>query len=91
MQYTLTVDLSASYYVAIRYTASVSGSKIRLLVNDLSVTDSVELPLTGTTPSWKSVVLKNIELKKGTQKLKLMIEKGGANIGFMQFLVSKKH
>lgn len=90
MQYTLTVDSSASYDVDIRYAASVAGSKIKLQINDKDITNVVELPLTGTSQSWKNIVINNIKLQKGTQKLKLMIEKGGVNLGFMQFSVSKR-
>jgi endoglucanase len=89
MQYTLTVDLSAVYNVEIRYASLVSGSKIRLQVNDTDVTQDVELPLTGTAQSWNSVVINNVELKKGSQKLKLIIEKGGAKIEFMRFSLTK--
>lgn len=85
MQYTLEVGLSANYDVAIRYAASISGSKIRLQVNGINVSNIVELPLTGTKQSWNDIVINNIKLLKGTQKLRLIFEKGGANIGFMQF------
>ncbi|NWJ50219.1 MAG: cellulase family glycosylhydrolase [Bacteroidetes bacterium] len=89
MQYTLEVGLSANYDVAIRYAASISGSKIRLQVNGINVSNIVELPLTGTKQSWNDIVINNIKLLKGTQRLRLIFEKGGANIGFMQFSISK--
>lgn len=89
MQYTLVVDKSATYDVEIRYATSDPGSEIKLQVNGKDATNVVELPLTGSKQSWKSMVINNIKLQKGTQKLKLIIEKGGLNIGFLQFSVSK--
>jgi hypothetical protein len=89
MQYTLMVDLTGDYNIEIRYATPSSGSKIKLQINNIDVTPTVNLPVTGSTQSWENLSINNIKLKKGEQKLKLLIEKGGANIGFMKFSICK--
>ena len=89
LQYTLMVDLTTTYDIQIRYKTAAAGSKIKLQVNDQDVVNGVELPMDGTIQSWKNITFHNIKINKGTQKLKLIFEKGGANIEFMQFSISK--
>ncbi len=89
LQYTLEVDSSAVYSVSVHYAAPADG-KLTLKVNDAPQTGVVTLPATGDYGNWKTFAIDNVVLYEGTQKLKLMIEQGGFNVGFLQFTISKK-
>jgi endoglucanase len=89
LQYTLEVDSTAAYNVTVRY-ASTAATKIKLLVNGNDQTSDIELTLTGAFNTWSSRVVNDVMLYKGTQKLKLYFVKGGANISFLKFSLSKK-
>jgi endoglucanase len=91
MQYTVDVDSSAVYAVKIRYACSSSkGSSIRLRCNGTDLTGSLSLPTTGGDKTWKYLSVNDVVLYKGKQKITLYIEKGGANLGFLKFDISKK-
>ncbi len=90
MQYTLTVDSSASYQVTLRYASSGTGAKVKLNLNGADITESLELSSTGGNQVWNNRIIDNVVLYKGTQRLRLEIEKGGANLGFLTFALNKK-
>lgn len=90
MQYTADVDSTAAYSVNIRYASLASGSAIRLFVNDAPVTASVSLPVTGGYQNWANYTLNDLVLYKGKQRIKLMFDKGGANLGYLDFTLQKK-
>ncbi len=90
MQYTLDVDSSAVYDIIIRYAASNSNSKIILNLNGANVSQSTTLNSTGGTQTWGNKTINDVVLYKGKQKLKLIFEKGGANLGNLSFALKKK-
>lgn len=90
LQYTARVDSTAAYNVKIRYANLNAASKIRLLVNDADVSGSVSLPATGGYYSWSVFTITDVILYKGRQKIKVIFEKGGANLGYMDFILQKK-
>ncbi|HEY9044367.1 MAG TPA: carbohydrate-binding protein [Ohtaekwangia sp.] len=89
LQYTLQADSSAVYDIAIRYGALTGTSKVKIVI-DGATAASVTLPATGGIQVWKNQVLPGIILYKGTHKLRFIFEKGGANVGFLKFTLSKK-
>jgi len=90
LQYTVDVDSSAVYAVQFRYSSPGSASKVRLQVNDADVTGSVSLPSTGGYQSWATMTINDVVLYKGTQKLKVIFEKGGSNFSSIGFFLAKK-
>ncbi len=88
LQYTADVDSTAAYNVQLRY-AGPAGSKIRLLCNEADISGVMALPSSGGTQSWSSALFQDVILYKGSQKLRVLFEKGGVNFGFLDFLVSK--
>jgi hypothetical protein len=90
MQYTANVDSSAAYSVNLRYAISGSTSKIKLQMNDADVTGTISIPNSGGYQTWANLTIDDLVLYQGQQKLKVVFEKGGANFGFMGFLLSKK-
>ncbi|HYG20828.1 MAG TPA: carbohydrate-binding protein [Ohtaekwangia sp.] len=90
VQYTVGVDSGAAYNVTIRYSASGNAAKIRLSNGSNSISPVIALPSTGGFQTWKDHVISDVVLPKGPQRLRLHFEKGGANVSFLQFTLSKK-
>lgn len=90
MLYTLDVDSSAVYDITIRYAASNNLGRIMLNLNGSNITTSTALSSTGTLQTWGNKTISDVVLYKGKQKLKLLFEKGGANVGFFTFTLKKK-
>jgi endoglucanase len=90
LQYTVTVDTSAAYTVKVRYAVANSTSRIRLSVNGKDITEAINLPSTGSNSTWSTFTIPDVILEKGTQKIRLHFDKGGANVGYLAFETSKK-
>lgn len=90
LQYTANVDSSAVYAVTLRYGALSTGCKIRLLVNNADITGSVAVPATGGYSTWGNLVINDVILYKGQQKIRILFEKGGANLSTIGFALQKK-
>ncbi|HYF70449.1 MAG TPA: carbohydrate-binding protein, partial [Ohtaekwangia sp.] len=90
MQYTVTVDSSAAYTLSIRYAASTGAGKIKLTIEGTDKTAIIDLPATGGNKSWATKSVNDVILHKGIQKIRVMIIKGGANLGFLKFALSKE-
>jgi len=88
MQYTTQVDSLAGYDILINYLPPASTSKLKITVNDQTVVPSTLLPFNGA--GWNSLILHDIILPKGIQKLKSIIDKGGMKLGFMTLSYSNK-
>ncbi len=89
LQYTAYVDSTAAYNVQLRY-AGPSGSKIKLLSNEADITGVLPVPSSGGYQSWTYFNINDVILYKGIQKLKIVFEKGGINLGFFDISLSKK-
>ena len=90
MQYTAQVDSTAVYDVKFRYATTLTGSTVKLKVNDADVSDGYSLPSTGSYGTWANSVLNDVVLYKGLQMIKVFYEVGGANFSLMEFSLSKK-
>lgn len=88
MQYTSQVDSLSGYNISINYSSESSGAKLKITVNDQTIAPSTILPSTGG--AWNSIILHDIIIPKGTQKIKGIIDKGGMKLGSMTFAYSNK-
>ena len=89
LQFTAETDSTAAYTVQVRY-AGLSGSIIRLTADEVDITGELPVPSSGGYQTWKDFIINNVILYKSTQKLKVIFEKGGINLGFLQFSISGK-
>ncbi|MEI6888934.1 MAG: carbohydrate-binding protein [Bacteroidales bacterium] len=89
LQYTANVDSTAAYTVQFHY-ASLPGPEIKLSANDAGITPTLTVPSSGGMQTWKDLAVNDVILYKGSQKLKLVFEKGGINLGFIRFSISGK-
>jgi endoglucanase len=88
--YTVQVDSTGGYTINIRYAASVNTSAIRIFIDGVDRSGVIQLPSTNTNLNWKTIAVNDVLLEKGTRKIKVLFEKGGANFSFMKFVLSKK-
>ncbi len=89
LQYTIAVDSTAAYNIRLRY-AGLSGSEIKLTVNQGDISGIQSMPSTGGSQTWNNLAINDVILYKGVQKLRMFFEKGGINFGFLGFTLSKK-
>jgi endoglucanase len=88
--FTLTVDSTAAYTIAVRYATPSTTSGIKLNIDGEDKTSAIILPSTDGYNVWNTHVINDIVFNKGKQKLKFIIQKGGANISYLKFTLSKK-
>lgn len=86
LKYTVAVDSSAAYRFTIRY---AGGGVLHLEADGVPITGQVELPATGAYDQWQEVVVEDVLLKAGTRELKVVIDKGGMNLNYFSFLLTK--
>jgi endoglucanase len=90
LQYTIKVDSSAAYNITLRYATLDNTGKIKLRLDGAALTETITLASTGGYQTWGNQTISNVVLYRGTHTFRFHIEKGGANIGYMKFALSKK-
>ena len=90
LQYTVEVKSKTTFDVAIRYTSEASGGKLYLEDENGRISETITIPSSGGINNWKTVTLKNVILKQGTNKVKVRFEKGNFNLNFLEFKKAKK-
>lgn len=85
LQYTVDVKAKTTFDVAIRYSSDAAGGKLYLEDENGKISETITIPSSGGLNSWKTVTLKNVSLKQGTNKIKVRFEKGNFNLNFLEF------
>lgn len=88
MQYTINVAQAGLFDINVR-TASNSVGEVNFLINNATAADNILLQNTDSDKDWKTTIVKNIHLKKGINKFKMMAIKGGFKLNYFQFVSSK--
>lgn len=88
LQYTINVANTGLFDVNIR-TANDSGA-INLIIND-AVVKNVLLLKTAGYKDWQNTSIKNIQFKKGINRFKIFVLKGGFKLNYFQFITSEKN
>ncbi|MDQ0064311.1 cellulase family glycosylhydrolase [Chryseobacterium lathyri] len=83
LQYTIDTKFEKNYSFSIRYAGKNDGG-IRLEDASGKLLAKVSLPSTGGDENWKTVSIKNVPLKKGTNKIRLHFESGGSNLNYFE-------
>ncbi|WP_318345502.1 cellulase family glycosylhydrolase [Flagellimonas baculiformis] len=83
--FTVKVEKTGTYAMDVRYASTEGTGKLHLKVDGTSSSDSAVLPATGGTASYKTATLSGIDLKEGTHKIKVIFEKGGFNLNYLEF------
>tara|TARA_R110000868_G_scaffold67582_5_gene200428 strand:+ start:5735 stop:7480 length:1746 start_codon:yes stop_codon:yes gene_type:complete len=90
LQFTVDSKIKNSYDVAIRYASSTMGGKLHLEMENGKKSSSITLPSTGGDAVWKTVVLHGVDLNNGTNKIKVVFDKGGFNLNYLEFIPNNK-
>lgn len=88
--FTTEVSKQKVFTVTVRYSSANSEGKLHLETENGNQSESIVLPVTGSDDNWKTVVLSGIKLKKSSNKVKVIFEKGGFNLNYLDFKKSKK-
>ena len=67
--------------------SDTDGAKLSIETANTSATK--EIPNTGGLKKWQVITVKNIQLKAGSNKLKVNADKGGYNLHSLQFWLAK--
>ncbi|WP_163397955.1 cellulase family glycosylhydrolase [Flavobacterium fluviatile] len=87
--FTTEVSKQKVFNVAIRYSSAKSEGKLHLETEYGSKSESILLTPTGSDDNWKTIILSNVVLNSGTNKIKAIFEKGGFNLNYLEFNTEK--
>jgi len=85
LQYTVSVEKAGSYKIAATVAAAADSGRLSLLCDDKPVAQEIVIPATGGTTSWQVIGLKDVELPKGTHRLRIVASKGGFDLDQLSF------
>lgn len=83
LQYTLQSKGDKNYTLDLRYSAA-NDAKIRIETASGKVLATLSLTSTGGNESWKTVSVKNINLQKGENKIRIVFENDGVNLNYLE-------
>ncbi len=90
LQFTVDVKKESSFDVDVRFSSEKEGGKLYLEVEGVKISESIELPFPEGLMAWKTVTLKNVNLKQGINKIRVHFERGNFNLNFLEFKKSDK-
>lgn len=83
LQYTIYSKTDKSYTFDIRY-AAANDSKIKIETASGKTLAEVSLLSTGGNESWKTISVKNINLQKGENRIRIIFENDGVNLNYFE-------
>ena len=87
--FTTEVSKQKVFKVAIRYSSINSKGKLYLETENGIKSKSIVLPATGSDDNWKTIILSDVNINSGTNKIKVVFEKGGFNLNYLEFNTQK--
>ncbi|GAA4209223.1 hypothetical protein GCM10022289_34370 [Pedobacter jeongneungensis] len=86
LQYTVNVAQRGTYTLKLNTAADNADGKITILIDGKEVAKAVAVPDTGNAKKFMPFEIKNIALKAGRQKIKVLAATGGYNFSYIQFV-----
>jgi endoglucanase len=86
LQYTIYVLESGRYNLVFTVAAKNGDGLLSAKDGNTSLAENIQIPTTGETENWKTVMATNIELNKGVHKLRIYAVKGGYNFAAISFV-----
>ena len=82
-----TVELASAkvFDVDVRFSSSKAVGKLYLEDENGRISKTMTIPFSGGFNKWQTLTLKNVVLKKGTNKIKVHFEKGNFNLNYLEF------
>jgi endoglucanase len=84
LSFTVTVNREGSFRISARVAVSNNTGSMKLMWDDVPVADGVTVDRTGGSQAWETVSLGSVNLTRGKHTLKVLAEKGGFNLGFIE-------
>jgi hypothetical protein len=86
LQYIIDLDKAQTFDIAIRFSSKNADGKLFLEdEKGRKLSQMISIPKSGVTGKWDTVVLKNVTLKEGINKVRVHFEKGGFNLNYLEF------
>jgi hypothetical protein len=86
LQYIIDLDKAQTFDIAIRFSSKNADGKLFLEdEKGRKLSQMISIPKSGATGKWDTVVLKNVTLKEGINKVRVHFEKGGFNLNYLEF------
>jgi len=86
LQYTVNVAQKGNYTLKINTAADQDAGRISILIDGKTVAKAVAVPNTGDGKKFATFEIKNLTLKAGTQKIRVLATAGGYNFSYIQFV-----
>ena len=85
LAYTVNTTKPGKYTIDIRYANGNETGKLSVTDDKGNKLGSIDLPNTSGDQVWKTIRLKNIDIKATKEKLKFYVDKGGFNLNYFEF------
>ena len=86
LQYTVNVSQRGTYTLKINAAADNTSGRMTIMIDNKVVAKDIAVPNTGDHKKFATFAVKNIVLKAGKQKIKVLADAGGYNFGYIQFV-----
>ncbi len=86
LQYTVNVAQKGNYTLKINTAADQDAGRISILIDGKTVAKAVAVPNTGDAKKFATFEIKNLALKAGKQKIRVLAADGGYNFSYIQFV-----
>ncbi|MEZ4840483.1 MAG: cellulase family glycosylhydrolase [Flavobacteriaceae bacterium] len=87
--FTVNVKKAKTYNVAIQYACENKDGKLHLEIDGKIMSKPITLTSTKSEDKYKTVVLPKIKMKEGTHKIKVVFDKGGFVLNYLDFYEDK--
>ena len=84
-QYTINVTQGGTYDLLVRIASQESGGKIQFYLDNATLTDLIDVPVTGGWQNWQTLRIQNVEIPAGPHKFVARFYFGGFNINYINF------
>jgi hypothetical protein len=86
LQYTVTVLTKGLYNFRITVAPGAGDGKLSITSNGNSLVKEVMVPNNSNAGKWQAIVIKNIQLSAGINRVRLLVNKGGFNLSGIQIM-----
>jgi len=87
MKYSVNVEKSGTYDILIRHASQGTGGSVSLYSESTALVTGQTLASSGGWQIWKTTTVPGIHLNAGPQVLKFLINTGGANLNYLEFVL----
>ncbi|MFL9482516.1 cellulase family glycosylhydrolase [Chitinophagaceae bacterium LWZ2-11] len=86
LQYTIDVEKAGNYTIVFKTASDKDGGKISFSANSEKLINALDVPNTKDLKNWNEIKVKDIQLKKGINKFRVLADVGGFNFSSIQFV-----